>query len=69
MVYVVLREEPSPTRFRVRVLRFLADTKQAAVEHITDGDELWFVEGARWQQLSPDIEASAQTAAGQLYLF
>ena len=69
MLYAVLRPEPSPSGLHTwRIVRHLADTKEDAIVLLEDGDELWFVEGSSWQQLSVDDE-STQMASGQLYLF
>ena len=68
MLYAVLRLEPSPTTYRVWRLVSLAETRQDALEHLDEGDELWLVVRERWIQVSRD-DASPPTLEGQMFLF
>ncbi len=69
MLYVVLRPVPSSTPHRMCKMVALASTRQEALALPTeDGDELWFVHGAKWLQLSFD-DASIPTVNDQLVLF
>jgi hypothetical protein len=67
MLYVILRPMPSPTKYRVSKVVALATSRQEAQRRREeDGDELWFVHGARWFHLE---EGEVPTVDGQLPLF
>ena len=67
MLYLVLREEPSPTKYKVRKLRHLAHTREEAENLMEEGDELWFLDGSSMQRLDETTRPTTET--GQLYLF
>ena len=67
MLYLVLREEPSPTKHKVRKLRHSAATREEAERLMEEGDELWFLDGSSMQRL--DETTQPITESGQLYLF
>ena len=67
MTYLVLREEPSPTKYKVRKLRHSAATREEAERLMEEGDELWLLDGSSLQKV--DEHTQPVTKTGQLYLF